>query len=392
MYKVVNTKDYLQLELAIHNVDDVIAICDMLDIEYEIVKECGLSPFLRRNVCRMIMLVSPLLVFCIISILSKHVWQINILDNIVYTDEEIIRFLNENDIHIGCKGQIINCEQLEKDLRANFEDIIWISVEKKGAMLNVYVKENEGDSVKHYSTSPSSIFSTTNGTIYSIMTRQGNALVHKGDTVNDGDMLVSGDIEIIDDSGNVIAYNYVNSDADISILYDYSYTEQLPIRYESREYIGDYTSSKDIIIDKLHIKIYDLSSLKHTFNEFKNKIFAKENTKTPVSDKTYYEISAFSYTNSLLSSLGIPHIINNNLQKEYKVISKKYTDQEGYTIINDKISKFFNKLSEKGIQIIEKNVKMYKDSEYIYAQISLKLLSNEAIIEKEQVFTDKNAN
>lgn len=392
MYKVVNTKDYLQLELAIHNVGDVIAICDMLDIEYEIVKECGLSPFLRRNVCRMTMLVSPLIIFCIISILSKHVWQINILENIVYTDEEIIRFLNEKDIHIGCKGQIINCEQLEKDVRANFEDIIWISVEKKGAMLNIYVKENEGNSIEHCSTTPSSIFSTTNGTIYSIMTRQGNALVHKGDTVNDGDMLVSGDIEIIDDSGSVIAHNYVNSDADISILYDYSYTEQLPISYESREYIGDYTSSKDIIIDKLHIKIYDISSLKHTFDEFKNKIFAKENTKTPIIDKTYYEISNFSYTNSLLSSLGIPHIISNNLQKEYKVISKKYTDQEGYIIINNKISKFFNKLSEKGIQIIEKNVKIYKDSEYIYAQISLKLLSNEAIIEKEQVFTDKNAN
>lgn len=399
IYKITNTNEYLQIELGLEDIDTFISICEDINIRYELVRTNGLVPFLKRHRCRATMLISPIIVFLIITLLSNRLWQIEVIDNLRYTDEEIIRFINEKDVYLGCRCDTISCKQLEKELRANFEDIIWISIEKKGALLNIYIKENEGNTVQNESLAPTSIYSDISGTIYNIITRQGKALVHKGDIVNSGDLLVSGDIELVDDYDTVITHKFVKADADISILYDYEYTEQLPLCYESREYTNNCEYYNDIIINDIHLKLYNIHSIKiylntffnDTLNQLTSKVLGKEN-KNVNNENTnlYYEINSFSSKNSLLSSLGIPHIINHSIKKEYNIIKKKYTDKEASSIINNKISLFLNNLSEKGIQIIQKDVKMYKDSEYIYAQISLKLISNK-VIEKEIDIT-KNSN
>ena len=47
------------------------------------------------------------------------------------------------------------------------------------------------------------------------MTRTGIPQVHVGDTVKKGDILVSGRVEIVNDSKEVIGYQYCHADADI---------------------------------------------------------------------------------------------------------------------------------------------------------------------------------
>ena len=59
---------------------------------------------------------------------------------------------------------------------------------------------------------------------------------------------------------------------------------------------------------------------------------------------------------------------------------------------NKNISKYFNNLSEKGIQIVEKNVKIYKDSDYIYANVSLKLLTDDMQEQKLYELTVNDSN
>ena len=51
-------------------------------------------------------------------------------------------------------------------------------------------------------------------------------MVSVGDTVKKGDLLVKGELEILDDSGEVSGYQYCASDADIFLKTSYEYRER----------------------------------------------------------------------------------------------------------------------------------------------------------------------
>ena len=61
------------------------------------------------------------------------------------------------------------------------------------------------------------IYLMYNGNVYSIITREGTPVVHVGDEVSYGQLLVDGMISITDDSGAVTSETYVKPDADILI-------------------------------------------------------------------------------------------------------------------------------------------------------------------------------
>ena len=67
------------------------------------------------------------------------------------------------------------------------------------------------------------LFSTLDGVIDSMVTRQGTPLVRAGDEIKKGQELVSGIVDITDDSQEVIRYAYVQADADIYIRHTIAY-------------------------------------------------------------------------------------------------------------------------------------------------------------------------
>mgnify|MGYP000231866145 CR=1 FL=1 len=55
-------------------------------------------------------------------------------------------------------------------------------------------------------------------------------MVSVGDTVKKGDLLVKGELEILDDSGEVSGYQYCASDADIFLKTSYEYREKIRLK------------------------------------------------------------------------------------------------------------------------------------------------------------------
>ena len=72
-----------------------------------------------------------------------------------------------------------------------------------------------------------------------MITRKGTPLVHKGDIVEVGDVLVTGTLEILDDGGGVMAQHRVQADADIILERTYEYKDSLPASYIERNYIKE---------------------------------------------------------------------------------------------------------------------------------------------------------
>ena len=86
----------------------------------------------------------------------------------------------------------IDCAYIEECIR-NDLDVTWASVEIKGSMVNVYIKENYSmnkEAVKSVYSDGEDIVSSCQGVVKKIITRSGTPLVACGDEVQEGQVLV----------------------------------------------------------------------------------------------------------------------------------------------------------------------------------------------------------
>ena len=83
---------------------------------------------------------------------------------------------------------------------------------------------------------PSDLRATKEGTVVRIVTRSGVPKVKVGDSCEKGTVLISGQIPITDDSGEVVRTEEVVADGDVYLSSVYHYQNRIPRRYERRIY------------------------------------------------------------------------------------------------------------------------------------------------------------
>ena len=77
----------------------------------------------------------------------------------------------------------------------------------------------------------------------SIITRSGVPLAEPGDICRAGDVLVSGQVPIKNDSGEIIRYEPVQADADIVIRWTSYYYDEFTRQYTRRTYLEEEKNS-----------------------------------------------------------------------------------------------------------------------------------------------------
>ncbi|MBQ4522603.1 MAG: sporulation protein YqfD [Lachnospiraceae bacterium] len=286
-----------------------------------------------------------LLCVCFIYYFTLFIWDIHIDGESNYTKEQLITYIKENYVDLGTRKNEINCEELEKELRKYFEEIAWINCELKGTQLIVHIRETIPAAETKNQTTPGDIVAGKDAVVSSIITRNGTPLIKKDMEVKKGDILISGTIYIYDDYNEILETNYVCADGDV-----YGKTE--------------------IIYD-------DYVSLSH---------YEKEETKEK---KTYYSISLWgktytpytpkkNYANQMETSeeihlkLGenmyLPIFFVKNQKIEYVPKLVNYSEEEAISIMEERIQQYQDKLIEKGVVILENNVKIYIENGVCYAK------------------------
>ena len=295
---------------------------------------------------------------CVLSIyiFSTIVWNIHIEGNYSQTDEVILEFLETKNVYHGMPKSKLNCERIAKDIRKEFDDVIWVSVSIQGSRLMIQVKENT-DTVPqkvNKEEKVTDLVASENGEVMEIIARSGVPLVSVGDKVKKGDVLVSGRVEIKNDAKEVIEYRYQSADADIRLKVSNSYQSEISTDYIEKKYTGK------------ERKQFFLKAKKHFFgfgllrNKFKHKeIYTSEN-KLRLGEHFYFPVS---YGKKCI--------------KEYVPEKKKRSDKEMQKILSNEFQNFCKDLEEKGVEIIEKDVKIYKGSKNVRAAGKLTLIKSE---------------
>lgn len=185
-------------------------------VRLTIIKKCGLPFFLHKNRARKLWAAGFASFFLFLYLLSLFVWDIEYQGNLTYTDDQLSHYLETLNVRCGMRKHLISCENLESAIRNEFDGITWVSLRLSGTRLYVHIKENDVPlTIPQRDESPCDLKAARDGVITSMVVRNGKAAVKPGDTVEKGQLLVSGKIPITDDGGTEVDAHYVRADADI---------------------------------------------------------------------------------------------------------------------------------------------------------------------------------
>lgn len=310
----------------------------------KIVKRVGL-PF-KFNIFRKrkLFLIGVILSIAVLITLSLFVWKIEIVGNYKYTNEEFIKYLSENDIKLGILKNKIDCKELDDKILSDLENIQWASCEIKGTKLIIHIKEGLNPVEISKDDLPCDIIANKQGIVTNIVTRKGTPMVKKGDVISEGDVLVSGTLEI-KELDQLKAVEFTTSDADITIKTNYDYKDEIELKYLEKKYHEK--TKKDNKIELLGLKI----------NLFRTKI--KSNNYDKI--ETYKQLS-------LTKDFYLPIAISTTTYKKYDMLEKEYTHDEAVDILKKNLANYELSLGEKNIQVLKDDVEYKKVGDKVIAQ------------------------
>ena len=271
---------------------------------------------------------------------SYFVWDIECSGNYQITNDVLLTFLEENNVRVGMKKSELDIETLEKSIRKEFDIVTWTSARLEGTRLTVEVKENDVVMVPTVKEDEGGkdMVAEYDGTIVSIIVRSGVPKVAIGDEVTQGTVLVEGKVPIYNEDTTVREYQYVTSDADIYIRHQLTHQESLPGEYIQKEYTG--------------------REKKRFFVRFGD----RELKMTEEQPFLVYDSIIREQVPLIFEKLSIPFLWGSITYREYMNVEYRYSQNEAKEALLEKINEFFTTLDEKGVHIIEKNVRIDTDS------------------------------
>ena len=318
-----------------------------------IIQKMGIPFFLHKYRTRKLFFAGAAVAVCLILFLSSFIWRIQIDGNLARTDEVLLSFLAEKGVVCGITKKEVDCDRIEKDIRLEYDDIIWVSAYVHGSCLKIKVKENPDRKelqAETVSEVPTDIVAESDGVIQEIVTRKGVPLVQEGSEVKKGDVLVSGSVEVKNDSDEVTGYQYQASDADITALTTMEYTDVL--------------AEKHLVWKDTGRKNWRL------WIETPGKLYLLGRQKIPYSE---YNVLSCRYTLYLEEHFPFPVSVWIEQSKECRKEKISYADKKAREILTYDFEKFCSRLEKKGVQISENDVKIYRETDQYSAKGTLVL-------------------
>lgn len=328
----------------------------------------GFPFFLHRYRKRKLFFLGILLCIGLLYEYSGRIWDIHFGGNESWTDETLMEFLNTKNIRPGMPKKEVDCPQIVTDIRQQYNDIVWVSASVEGSLLKIQIKENEDTFIEEENTAmdekpdaeqqtdaatetPTDLVASEDGVITDMITRRGVPMVHIGDSVQKGEVLVSGRIEICNDANEVIGYRYEISDADVFADTTMEYTDSVPVTYAQKQY----NQKKQRWAAFVQIGSYRIAVgfQKHTFSK--------------------WESYCLERRLKLGENFYLPVLYGYSCVKSYDTIEKRYTEKQLQAQLSSNFTRFSKDLKEKGIQIRSNSVKIHLDEDSASASGTLYL-------------------
>ena len=266
----------------------------------------------------------------------RFVWDITLEGNYQITQEVFTDFLTSQQVRVGMQKTDLDISALEKEIRRAFPEITWTSVKLSGTRLEISIKENDTPmfTKPEVPEGGQNLVSEYAGVITSMIVRSGVPMVKIGDIVEEGTLLVEGRVPIYNEDATIREYMYITADADITVEHSITYQDTLPATYIQKTYTGRRSSRPFVRLGSREIKLPQ--------------------------ERPYlvYDTVIQGHTPMALEKLSIPLSWGQYVYREYMNVEHEYTLKQAEALLMEKELQFLKTLEEKGVQIIEKDVKI----------------------------------
>ena len=265
----------------------------------------------------------------IITQCSGRIWHISVDGGFLHTREQIMQVMQQKlGVYGGVPGKLVNCFEVEKRLRLDYNEIGWISVEKRGCRLFVRLNESTMPVTVEHREEPCHIIAAQSGIVRRIEVMAGIPQVQVGDVVEKGDILISGTIPIVGDFNELIRKQAVPAEGAVYLESDFSYEARHSLTYEKKIFKNE----------RLGMEIF----------WFTHKLFSY----IPRYSEGKYDIISIDVIPYALDDYKVPLLLRKYYVKQYDTELVKLTEQE----IKEKAKRnwelFLKDWETQGVQII----------------------------------------
>ena len=274
-----------------------------------------------------------------VYVLSLFIWEVKVTGEDKLVADSLLKVIEEQYVPLGTVKSKVDCSKLEESLRKDFDEISWISCELKGTSLTVYLEEGMAPKVQTEDSKTGDLVAAKDAVLTKMITRQGTPVVKVKDTVKKGDILISGTIYIYDDNNEVMETSYVAADGDVYGKTTEEYEDYVDLKYYKKIYQGK---------AKTHITFYFLDYCLTPY--------------IPKMDAENYDSYTQIHKARIFDNFYLPFGYKTVKRTAYTLEQQEYTEEEAKKLLETRLSKKLKGFEEKGVEIIENNVKIKKSN------------------------------
>ena len=328
-------------------------ICKKTKCKIKIQNKKGLPFVVKKYKKRKFFFIFLLLIILTIILLSNFIWNIEIEGDIDIPKEEILELAKSEGLEIGKRKGAVDTKAVINKIRLERDDISWVGIEIDGT--NAIIKLVKADEKPEIINDDEycNIVADKNAMILKVSAQNGTTLVKEGDIVTNGDIIVAGWME-----GKYTGKQYVHAQAEVQAKVWYTTTEKVYLKETEKVETGQIEYSYSVKINNFQI------NLPKSLPKFQKYDTIEEDKKLKLFSNFYLPFELVKYT-----------------YKEYEEKPLIHSFEEAKQIGIDRAKE---SLQEKidGKEILDKQVKVRTETDYIEVEVTYEVKENIGIKEK----------
>lgn len=329
------------------------SICRKTKCKVKIKSKRGLPFIINKYKKRKVFLLFLLLILVTIIILSNFIWNIEIEGDSSIPKEEILELVKTEGLEVGAFKGNVDTKNIINKIRLERDDVSWVGINIEGT--NAVIKLVKADEKPEIIDEEEycNIVAERDAVILKVTAQNGTPLVKEGDTVTNGDILISGWME-----GKYTGKQYVHARGEVQAKVSYKTVEKVYLKETQKIETGESKNAYSVKINNFQI------NLPKSLPKFQKYDTIEENKKLKLFSNFYLPFELVKYT-----------------YKEYEEKLVVHSFEEAKQIGIDRAKESLKEQLE-GKEILNKEVKVVQEAEYIEVEVTYEVKENIGIKEK----------
>lgn len=215
----------IEATVSLSGLEALEAIVNKSGCEIEIIGKTGLPFILNRLKYKKMFALGVAVFISLILFLSSLLWKIEIIGIEQIPKDKLVNLLKDNDIRVGIFKHRIDKKKVEKIILSEYDFLSFLDVQISGIKLIVDIKELDIEPDRVDKSYPCNLVAKKKGVIVKIVTKNGEAVVEKGQIVEENDILISGTMKSESSDERYL----VHAEGEVLAQTRYSHIIELPI-------------------------------------------------------------------------------------------------------------------------------------------------------------------